>query len=273
MTLSDERSVSIACPRCGGTVKAGSSVWACAGCDASFPLRNGWIDFEPSPSDRGGFAQRFVQSPAVTAIYEDLLRPALTRLGSGIGYAHEHAFLQRHLSPVDGPVLDVGSGTGRYADWLASRFGASRVIAVDISAAMLDRAVQDARRRGYADVLFLRAPVVALPIRPGSLGGVTCHGALHLAADPEGAAKALARAMRPRAPLVCVATLGSGRWLQGSARQAIRGASSMTFFDGDRLLETFKRHGLTVTATHRDRTVMMIAAQNSGDGCQYEARP
>ncbi len=251
----------------------GPTVWACAGCHAPFPLRNGWIDFEPTPPDRGRLARRFMQSRAVTAIYEDVLRPTLARLGPGIGYAHEHAFLQRHMSPVDGPLLDVGSGTGRYAGWLASRFGASRVIAVDISATMLDRAVHDARRRGDAHVLFLRASTTALPIRAGSLGGVTCSGVLHLVADPEGAVRALAHAMRARAPLVCVATLGSARWLQRPAQQAMRKASGMTFFDGDRFLEIFERHGLTVTATRRDRMVMMIAAQNSGDGCQYEARP
>jgi len=126
---------------------------------------------------------------------------------------------------------------------------------------------------GDTHVLFVRASATALPIRAGSLGGVTCSGVLHLVADPEGAVRALAHAMRARAPLVCVATLGSARWLHGPAQQAMRKASAMTFFDGDRLLEIFERHGLTVTATRRDRMVMMIAAQNSDAGRQHEVQP
>lgn len=205
-----------------------------------------------------------MQSKAVVSLYEDLFRPALTRLASHIGYAREQDFLQAHLGDVQGPVLDLGCGTGRYAQWLARRIGPSRVIALDLSAPMLDRAVADARRQAVSDILFLRGSALSLPLAPESLHAVTCFGALHLFEDPERAVTGIARAMRPDAPFVCMTAARMSGLLQSSSQHVLRRAATMSFFDLGDLERMLERHGFAVMASQTDRMVAMLAAKKVG---------
>jgi ubiquinone/menaquinone biosynthesis C-methylase UbiE len=83
--------------------------------------------------------------------------------------------------PSDGIVLDIPCGTGRIDTWLldASR----RVIAADISKAMLTVARQKAQPKG-SWLQFLRADARFLPLRSQSVDGVFCIRFLHLLDEP-----------------------------------------------------------------------------------------
>jgi len=77
------------------------------------------------------------------------------------------AFWQRLAAAADGPVLELGCGTGRITVPVA-RDG-SRVVGIDRSAPMLDRAARKLRRAGLARrTLLLRGDIRYLPFRPGS---------------------------------------------------------------------------------------------------------
>jgi ArsR family transcriptional regulator len=97
------------------------------------------------------------------------------------------------LPPVR--VADLGCGDG-YLTIEASRW-ASRVIAVDRSKAVLQRARALAGRRRVRNVTWRRGDLERLPIRDSSVDVALLSQALHHAADP---ARALAEAVRILVP-------------------------------------------------------------------------
>lgn len=102
----------------------------------------------------------------------------------------------RHVGP--GIVVDLGTGTGRIAQAVARATG-QRVIAVDHSRAMLERALE--RTRGLP-VVALRADVTELPIVDASIDTVLCSGVLHHLSRPASSLGEIARVLRPGGVLV-----------------------------------------------------------------------
>jgi ArsR family transcriptional regulator len=92
-------------------------------------------------------------------------------------------------------VADLGCGEG-YLTIEASRW-AARVIAVDRSAVVLNRAKARARRRRVSNVIWKRGDLEKLPIRDDSVDVALLSQALHHAADP---ARAVAEAARITVP-------------------------------------------------------------------------
>ena len=92
-------------------------------------------------------------------------------------------------------VADLGCGDG-YLTVEASRW-AARVIAVDRSAAALERARALARRRRVRNVTWKRGELEKLPLADGSVDVALLSQALHHAVDPT---KALGEATRILAP-------------------------------------------------------------------------
>jgi ArsR family transcriptional regulator len=88
-------------------------------------------------------------------------------------------------------VADLGCGEG-YLTIEASRF-AARVIAIDRSPAVLERARALARRRRVRNVTWRRGEIERVPLRDASVDVALLSQALHHAADP---ARALAEAAR-----------------------------------------------------------------------------
>jgi ArsR family transcriptional regulator len=99
-----------------------------------------------------------------------------------------------HLLPAL-RVADLGCGDG-YLTIEASKW-ASRVVAVDRSRSVLERARGLARRRRVRNVIWKRGELERLPIRDGSVDVALLSQALHHAADP---ARALAEAVRILVP-------------------------------------------------------------------------
>jgi SAM-dependent methyltransferase len=93
-------------------------------------------------------------------------------------------------------VADLGCGEG-YLTIEASRW-ASRVIAVDRSPVVLERAKGLARRRRVSNVIWKRGELEKLPIRDDSVDVALLSQALHHAADPAVAVKEAARVTRPK---------------------------------------------------------------------------
>lgn len=92
-------------------------------------------------------------------------------------------------------VADLGCGEG-YLTVEAARF-ASRVIAVDRSAIVLDRARALAKRRRVTNVVWKQGELERLPIKDASVDVALLSQALHHAASP---ARAIAEAVRITVP-------------------------------------------------------------------------
>ena len=95
-------------------------------------------------------------------------------------------------------VLDAGCGTGRHA-YLASRFGAREVVAVDLSGAV------EAARANLAaldNVHVVQGDLLRLPLRDAAAGGgfdlIYSIGVLHHLPDPQAGFRALAPVSAPR---------------------------------------------------------------------------
>lgn len=132
---------------------------------------------------------------------------------------------QRHLAPVlfvpwadvlidavgvqaGAEVLDVASGTGVVARIAAARAGSEgRVVASDVSGAMLAHAASVRAPAGSAPIEYLEAPVTNLPLEDASFDVVLCQQGMPFFADRPGAAAEMVRVLRPGG------TVGLSVWL------------------------------------------------------------
>ncbi len=95
-------------------------------------------------------------------------------------------------------VLDVAAGAGDQTLDIAARVGpAGRVLATDLSPAILALADMNARRAGLGNVQTLVADGEALGVPPGSFDAVVCRLGLMFFPDPLQGLRSMQRALRP----------------------------------------------------------------------------
>jgi len=79
-------------------------------------------------------------------------------------------------------VLDLGSGAGVDCFLAARRVGPQgRVIGVDMTDAMLEKARTNAWRGGFANVEFRKGEIEALPVEPGTMDRIISNCVINLA--------------------------------------------------------------------------------------------
>jgi SAM-dependent methyltransferase len=111
--------------------------------------------------------------------------------------------VQPHLSGR-GTILDVGAGTGVFADAFAGWYGA-RVLAVEPSSQMLRHATR------APGVLWFAGTATALPLRTAVADAGWLSTVVHHIPDLAAAARELRRVLRPGAP-VLIRGAFPGRW-------------------------------------------------------------
>ena len=124
--------------------------------------------------------------------------PAKANLGLGCG------------APIDGlalrpgeTVLDLGSGPGLDAFLAARRVGAGgRVIGVDMTPEMIDRARRGAREAGLPQVEFRQGRLEDLPVEDASIDAVTSNCVINLVPDKARVFAEAARVLRPGGRMV-----------------------------------------------------------------------
>lgn len=95
-------------------------------------------------------------------------------------------------------VLDVGAGSGTDSFIAGAQVGPSgRVIALDLTRAMLERLARTAKDAGSHNVETLLADAEAVPLPDASVDVVTSNGALNLVLDKRRAFAELFRVLRP----------------------------------------------------------------------------
>lgn len=112
--------------------------------------------------------------------------------------AERMAWVRRHVGTVGPwPVLDVGSGTGRFSAALASTLQ-THVIGVEPSEGMR----QQAAASRQPNVHYLGGTAERLPIRSESVGAAIAMNVLHHVDDRAKAADELNPVVRPGGPLI-----------------------------------------------------------------------
>lgn len=99
------------------------------------------------------------------------------------------------LIPADWKVADIGCGTGFLLLALAPLV--KKAYGIDNSGEMLRVARRNAVQRGLKNIEFIQSEMNDLPLKTGSLDGLTASMVLHHADIPGGVAKEWARVMKP----------------------------------------------------------------------------
>jgi SAM-dependent methyltransferase len=95
-------------------------------------------------------------------------------------------------------ALDLGSGAGLDSILAARRVGpAGRVIGIDFTPEMVEKARRNVRAVGLANVELLAAPVEALPLGDGTADVAICNGLFNLCPEKPRALAEVHRVLRP----------------------------------------------------------------------------
>ncbi|MDZ4277500.1 MAG: class I SAM-dependent methyltransferase [Dehalococcoidia bacterium] len=144
--------------------------------------------------------------------------------------------LAPYLPPAAGlPVVDVGSGTGRFAGLLSDWFDV-RVAGIEPSAGMR-RAAQ--RPAGHGNVSYAGGDAQHLPLRGASCGAAWLSTVIHHIPDLAACARELRRVLAPNAPVLVRS------WFPGRDNDL----TQWRYFPGARrIAETFPSVDATVDA-------------------------
>jgi SAM-dependent methyltransferase len=95
-------------------------------------------------------------------------------------------------------VLDLGSGAGLDSILAAYRVGpAGRVVGIDFTPAMVERARRNVAAVDLPSVAFLEAPVEALPLADGTADVALCNGLFNLCPDKPKTLAEVFRVLKP----------------------------------------------------------------------------
>lgn len=113
----------------------------------------------------------------------------------GLGCGNPTAFAE--IKPGD-VVLDLGSGAGLDCFLAAQKVGNSgKVIGVDMTQAMIDKAQANALKYGYSNVEFRLGDIEALSVESDSVDVIISNCVINLAPDKEKVFKETFRVLKP----------------------------------------------------------------------------
>lgn len=233
------------------------------GVDAeAFTVPQGYADLIGGAPTPTGLAQRLMTGRAVPAVYERWWRPALARAVKGPrgpSMAREVDVVRRLLAIQPGAaVVDVACGPGSYTRALADDAGDDGVvIGLDVSTAMLARAVAGTRRN---NVVYARADVTRMQLTRQSVDAVGCFAALHLFADPWAALDLMTDALVVGGRLAVLTTARPRRRVAACSADVAGRASGLRVFDEQELTAALANRGLEVTEQQRFGLLQLVGA-------------
>ena len=204
-----------------------------------------------------GLGPRLMHSPALARVYEKLWRPFFVAVASAgqANYPDELARVREWLRPAHGGALvDLSCGPGFTGRHLAISGDFSRVLGLDWSVAMLQRALASAG----PDFPLLRADVARLPFAHASLAGAHAGAALHLWPDPDAAIAEVARVLRPGG--VFVASTFVHRDALRPLTSTFQAIASARVFEQAELAGMCRAHGLLHFTPERRGALVMFSA-------------
>lgn len=173
----------------------------CAATGAEFPVRDGVLDLLPHDGPRTP-SQRALDTRFTAWLY-DRVREPLLRVAGMPDFATEVATVQERLRVGPGDVvLDLACGHGNFTlEWARLAGPDGLVIGLDLSWAMLGRAVDRVARGPYGNVLLVHGDALALPLASTSIARINCSGGFHAFPDLPRALREIARIATPGAVL------------------------------------------------------------------------
>ncbi|CAL9624019.1 2-methoxy-6-polyprenyl-1,4-benzoquinol methylase, mitochondrial (plasmid) [Streptomyces sp. enrichment culture] len=255
------------CPSCQASLTCDEGVVRCSGCTARYPVAGGILDLTATAGHEGDaadFLEKLSRVPSMGLFYEAVARPAFLRVsgsnwGGAVTEEDEDRYLAEHVRPVEGPVLDLGAGAGRWTAVVAETVGAERLIALDSALPMLN--VLRGRLPRVPSVL---ASAAELPFEDASVGAVVCWNALQaFYADAAAAVAEVGRVLRPGGTFTLMTFRRSDdpvyRYFQ-SAHRFPQHRGGLQLFDPQELKRWLADAGLTVREESGPGTFVFLTA-------------
>ncbi|MTE22527.1 methyltransferase domain-containing protein [Streptomyces sp. TRM43335] len=259
------------CPECRSELDFGDDGARCAACGRAYPLPYGVLDLSAGAGDSHSDEDVLQNAAAMRGIgfhYENVLRPAFLRVmgqnwGGAVTPADEDDYLAGRLRGVDGPVLDVAAGAGRWTAVVAEAAGAGRVLALDLIAPMLA-----GLRARLPEIATLRASALALPVADASLAAVNCWNALQALPDAKAAIDEIGRVLRPGGRL----TMLTFRWADDPVYRYFQGSHAfpgspdgIKLFEAERIRTWLSGAGLRPVDESGPGTFIIITAEKRAE--------
>ncbi|KUG21248.1 MAG: arsenite methyltransferase [Methanomicrobiaceae archaeon] len=176
--------------------------------------------------------------------------PAGANLGLGCGNPLALASIREGET-----VLDLGSGAGFDCFLAAQRTGRTgRVIGVDMTPEMVERARENAARHGIENVEFIPGEIDALPVEDASVDLVISNCVINLAHDKEQVFREAFRVLKPGGRLMVsdiVVTAGLPAALRDSVAGYVGCVSGAV--EKDKYLEGMRKAGFADITVHDER--------------------
>jgi SAM-dependent methyltransferase len=259
------------CLNCHEGLIFGERTARCTGCSAEYRVENGILNFTATVGDStdrsDDFLFKLAEMPSMGFFYEAHARPNFLRLcgsnwGGQVTPSDEDDYIIEHVRPVDGPVLDLAAGAGRWTAVLAKAVGTDRLIALDLGLPMLATL-----RERLPEVPAVMASARTLPFGDASLGAVLCWNALQ--AFPSDAAAAVAevgRCLRPGGTFTFLTFRNSDDPIYryfAYRHHFPQHADGLHLFDHDEIQGWLADAGLTVRDETGPGTFVIITAERS----------
>jgi SAM-dependent methyltransferase len=261
------------CTGCGGAVAPSGERFRCASCDAVFAVANGVLDLSQGIRDdvdddaTANLLQKLSEMPGMGVYYERVLRPSYLRIAGSnwhgaVTPADEDEYIATHIRPVDGPVLDLAAGAGRWTTIVAETIGADRLVALDMGLPMLS-----VLRDRLPDVPAIQGSALDLPFQDASFGAINMWNALQaFPDDAEDAIAEVGRCLRPGGTFTILTFVFAddpvARYFQESHYFPSRPAGHL-LFELDELRRWFSAAGLEIRDETRAETFVILTAERS----------
>jgi SAM-dependent methyltransferase len=160
---------------------------------AAVAERYGQVAMLPGQKFNFPVGRKFAESVGYDPALLDRLPPGMWESFTGAGNPQPFVDAQPGES-----VLDLGCGAGLDLHLYAQKVGtAGRLIGLDLSQPMLDKAQRNLASVGISNVEWLRAPADAIPLPDSSVDLVTANGIYNLSPDKDAVMREVARVLRP----------------------------------------------------------------------------
>lgn len=185
-------------------------------------------------------------------------------LGLGCGLPTESAGL------FEGEVvIDLGSGAGNDAFVARARVGETgRVVGVDASGAMVERARENAAKLGYANVEFVCGEIESLPLADGGADVVISNCVLNLVPDKARAFSEIFRVLRRGGRFSISDVVTTGAWepsLKAAAEEYVGCVAGAA--DKEEYLATVRAAGFANVSVLRERRIEVPGMRNQAEPC------
>lgn len=187
----------LACPACHRHLQPAAGALSCPSCQLDYTDTGAFLDFAAGAAMKPGLGPLYLQDPLHVPRYEPLTRRAFVSImarnqAGDLDDDAEDTYIREHLAPVEGPVLDLACGAGRWTRTVVRHVGEVPVIGLDLNTAMLT-----AIHTALPDLPLVRADALRLPFGDGTLGAVNCSNALQLLPDPHRVLAEVGRCLAP----------------------------------------------------------------------------